>query len=119
MLGALGILTPELLSKYAGIKFGEATWFKAGAQIFKSGGLDYLGAFACSLVSLMHGKAGVLTACCCPAGNSSLVHAQSIIATVAVQARRVLLGFHAGSRAAAQRSHVCRSCSWASWRATA
>jgi hypothetical protein len=46
----------------AGTPIAEPVWFKAGAQIFQDGGLNYL-------------------------GNENLIHAQSIIVTLLAQVR--------------------------------
>lgn len=68
MLGAIGCLVPEALPQT-----DYVPWFKAGAKIFESDGLNYL-------------------------GNPALIHAQSIGATLIVQV--ILMGAVEGFRKA-------------------
>jgi len=65
MLGALGCIFPEILSKNYGIGFEEPVWFKTGALVLNDKSIDYL-------------------------GSDKFIHASSIIAIAAAQV--VLMG---------------------------
>jgi len=64
MLGTVGCLYPEIMTKYGGANY--PVWFKAGAQIFSDEGINY-------------------------GGNPNLIHAKSAIAVLAAQV--VLMSF--------------------------
>jgi len=71
MLGALGCITPEIISTSSGIHISECVWYKAGSSIFSDDGLNYL-------------------------GNSNLIHAKSINAVVGSQV--IIMGACEGYR---------------------
>jgi len=93
MLGTLGCALPEILQKYGGAQFGEAVWFKAGAQIFQEGGLNYIGyvVFSVAVSNYIIFLYEFIFQ-----SNSSLIHAQSIGAVVVFQV--LLMGACEGYR---------------------
>jgi len=78
----------------------QPAWFKAGAQIFEADGLNYLGEHCLGLMSYppVHIRPVLIplesteipSIPCPPTGQSGIIHAQSIVATVAVQV--ILMG---------------------------
>lgn len=70
MVGTVGCLTPEILSKYGNVTIPNAEWYNAGSQVLV-GSLDYL-------------------------GNPRFIHAQSILAILGIQV--LLMGLCEGYR---------------------
>ena len=77
MLGALGCVVPELIAKTNPDFPAGGVWFKVQAEIFSPDGLNYL-------------------------GNPNLIHAQSVIATLAYQVRIAAPALLGGGSAAAR-----------------
>jgi light-harvesting complex II chlorophyll a/b binding protein 1 len=79
LLGSVGMLTPEALALFGHVGFVEPVWFKVGKEILTSDGIDYF-------------------------GDPRLIHAQSIVATLAVQVILMTLveGYRVGGGPAGQ-----------------
>lgn len=73
------MLTPEALERFGHVGFSNPVWFKVGAEILTTEGIDYF-------------------------GDPRLIHAQSIVATLAVQVILMTLveGYRVGGGPAGQ-----------------